>query len=188
MTLSKRSFAALFLRTSSIIPRIIAVFVQCQFYRPPFVKSLYICKKADSVWLLYETNKIGFEIGWKFYIRFSAIFGVLRRSVLCFFKNYSKTPVLGRSPSVFRVWDLLLHLENRCFQATKKARNIGLFRWRSKLLHLFGWGGRIWTLEITESESAALPLGDTPMYWLIQLYYYTTLQIKSQAFALIFIF
>ena len=31
----------------------------------------------------------------------------------------------------------------------------------------FGWGGRIWTLEITESESAALPLGDTPILYLL---------------------
>ena len=28
----------------------------------------------------------------------------------------------------------------------------------------FGWGGRIRTYEMSESESDALPLGDTPMY------------------------
>ncbi len=40
-----RSSAAQFLWTASIIPRIIAVFVLCQFYRPPFVKKyLYVQK------------------------------------------------------------------------------------------------------------------------------------------------
>lgn len=51
----------------------------------------------------------------------------------------------------------------------------------SSSIHLMtlnsGWGGRIWTLEITESESAALPLGDTPerssVSW--RLIYYSTI-------------
>ena len=54
--------------------------------------------------------------------------------------------------------------------------NIFIFRYESQSeytwLHSltdfqFGWGGRIWTLEITESESAALPLGDTPVFCIL---------------------
>ncbi len=34
----------------------------------------------------------------------------------------------------------------------------------SKLMSSYGWGGRIRTLEMMESESTALPLGYTPVY------------------------
>ena len=61
--------------------------------------------------------------------------------------------------------------------------------WLSSLHSLtgfqFGWGGRIRTLGITESESAALPLGDTPIFsycFLIQLLYYITSCKQSQVF------
>lgn len=45
----------------------------------------------------------------------------------------------------------------------QRIRNITLYL----ALCWLGWGGRIWTLEITESESAALPLGDTPILYLL---------------------
>ena len=52
----------------------------------------------------------------------------------------------------------------------------------------FGWGGRIWTLGITESESAALPLGDTPIFHFViccsatYLVYHTFLCLSSLFF------
>ena len=47
---------------------------------------------------------------------------------------------------------------NRCCKKTKKQ-----FLFRNCFT---GWGGRIWTLGMMESESTALPLGYTPVYFL----------------------
>ena len=40
-------------------------------------KNIYIYKKADSVWLLYETNKICFEIGLKILYSIYGVFLLL---------------------------------------------------------------------------------------------------------------
>ena len=41
---------------------------------------------------------------------------------------------------------------------------MGFLAGASFLFHQYGWGGRIRTFGMTESESVALPLGDTPMF------------------------
>ena len=41
-----------------------------------------------------------------------------------------------------------------------------------------GWGGRIRTYEMSESESDALPLGDTPLY--VNLFYKFSEELKMK--------
>ena len=69
----------------------------------------------------------------------------------------------------------------------QRIRNITLYL----ALCWLGWGGRIWTLEITESESAALPLGDTPIFDFVlcrsatYLLYHTFLCLSSLFFKIL---
>ena len=49
-----------------------------------------------------------------------------------------------------------------CFYVKRKENNIVEFRPR-------GWDGWIWTNEITESKSVALPLGYAPIFFMVVL-------------------
>ena len=70
--------------------------------------------------------------------------------------------------------------EKQVFQIKKIPLQI------NEVISFFGWGSRIRTYEMSESESDALPLGDTPIYDILYNYK-NMLSIKNELIKLILV-